>query len=599
MRARAFPLVFALLITTALLGAQPSSAKAQAANDPATSHASLAVVASTPPEHTLSAQDLAGLGDPVGDVPYCQGDITAVAADVSIDFIALGLWTACGSDPTADPSWTTGVTEITWLLDLNGDGAEEYTVFFDNITTLDAAVYATAGSTFDKVCDAIPDWEPSGLFVASFPSSCVSTPASASIQGQMAWDEDPAGTACVCPVDIAPDGFGFSAPIARSDCSSTSAAAGANALPTGGQGFTPLTPARIYDTRTGVGGTNGLPLGPSRTSVIQVTGVGGVPTTGVSAVVLNVTATLGTRDSYLALTPGGGTGTSSVNFRAGQDVPNLVTVPVGADGNVRVFNSAGCVHVVLDVFGYYGSTATSRFNAADPTRILDTRSGAGGVSGPLGPDSTAAFHVAGRGGVPANATAAVLNVTATEGTVFSYLSITPLGGNSTSNINFVAGQDRPNLVTVPLASDGTARVYNAQGAVHVLVDVMGWYGPTGSSFTPVTPARIVDTRLGTGGISGKLSPLQTVTAQVGGLAGVPTDAEAVVLNITGTEASTPTYLAVTPNGVLGTSNLNVAPAQDIANAAAVKVSAGGPSVRVFNAAGTIHVILDIVGWFGP
>jgi hypothetical protein len=72
-----------------------------------------------------------------------------------------------------------------------------------------------------------------------------------------------------------------------------------------------------------------------------------------------------------------------------------------------------------------------------------------------------------------------------------------------------------------------------------------------------------------------------------------------VLNITGTESSTRTYLAVTPNGVIGTSNLNVAPAQDIANAAAVKVSAGSPSVRVFNAAGTIHVILHIVGWFGP
>jgi hypothetical protein len=414
----------------------------------------------------------------------------------------------------------------------------------------------------------------------------------------MVWDENPSGTTCSCPYDVAPDHFAFSQPIARSDCSATTAAAGTNALPTGSQGFTALNPTRIYDTRTGVGGTTGLPLGSGQTSTVRVTGVGGVPSTGISAVVLNVTATLGTKNSYLSITPDGGPGTSSVNFKAGQDMPNLVTVPVAADGNVRVFNSSGCVHVVLDVFGYYGTAGTSMFNAVDPARILDTRTGTGGVLGALGPDTTVAFYVGGRGGVPAGAAAAVLNVTATEGTLFSYLSVTPLGGNSTSNVNFVAGQDRPNLVTVPLAPDGTARIYNAQGAVHVVADVMGWYGPTGSLFTPVAPARIVDTRLGTGGISGKLPAGQPVPAQVTGVASVPTTAEAVVLNMTGTEASSPTYLAVTPNGAVGTSNLNLRPSEDIANAAAVKVGTDG-KVRLFNAAGQTHAILAVVGWFGP
>jgi hypothetical protein len=89
---------------------------------------------------------------------------------------------------------------------------------------------------------------------------------------------------------------------------------------------------------------------------LQVDGRGGVPASGVSAVVLNVTVTQPTAGGYLTVW-GDQTAqptASNLNFSAGQTVPNLVVAPVGADGRVAFFNgSAGTVHLIADVAGYY------------------------------------------------------------------------------------------------------------------------------------------------------------------------------------------------------------------------------------------------------
>ncbi len=115
--------------------------------------------------------------------------------------------------------------------------------------------------------------------------------------------------------------------------------------------FTPLTPARILDTRNGTGGIPG-PLGPGATVGVSVTGVGGVPASGVGAVVVNVTATGGTVPSFLTVFPAGQARplASSLNFVANQDVANLVIAKVGADGKVAAYNNVGTVHVVFDVW---------------------------------------------------------------------------------------------------------------------------------------------------------------------------------------------------------------------------------------------------------
>jgi hypothetical protein len=247
---------------------------------------------------------------------------------------------------------------------------------------------------------------------------------------------------------------------------------GAEGSAAGGGRYNALPPARLLDTRAGA------PVGAGGTIAPTVVGVGGVPATGVSAVVLNVTVTQPTAQSYLTVFPSGTARplTSNLNFLASQTVPNLVMAKVGADGKVAVYNDAGTTHVVLDVVGWFGTdgaAAGGRYNALPPSRLLDTRTGA-----PVGAGGTVDQTVAGVGGVPATGVSAVvLNVTVTQPTAQSYLTVFPSGTARplTSNLNFLAGQTVPNLVMAKVGADGKVAVYNNAGSAHVVVDVVGWY----------------------------------------------------------------------------------------------------------------------------
>ena len=129
--------------------------------------------------------------------------------------------------------------------------------------------------------------------------------------------------------------------------------------------YHPLAAARILDTRSGPSTDPIGKIGPERTLAVHVTGAGGVPASGVSAVVLNVTVTEPTEVSFLTVFPSPGSlplttvpfpSTSNLNFAAGQTIANLVIVPVGSDGNVVVYNRAGSVHVIFDVAGWFTGT---------------------------------------------------------------------------------------------------------------------------------------------------------------------------------------------------------------------------------------------------
>jgi hypothetical protein len=120
--------------------------------------------------------------------------------------------------------------------------------------------------------------------------------------------------------------------------------------------FIPITPVRILDTRPApltIGGFTG-PLTPRQTLTIPVAGVVGVPTNA-SAVVLNVTVDSTTGASFLTLFPAGAPqpNASNLNWAAGTTIPNLVTVKLGAAGQVSIYNDAGNAHVIADVAGYY------------------------------------------------------------------------------------------------------------------------------------------------------------------------------------------------------------------------------------------------------
>ena len=396
---------------------------------------------------------------------------------------------------------------------------------------------------------------------------------------------------------------------AGSDDGTITAVAVPEPLDLAGGRFNPVGPARILDTRNGTGGSS-APIGPGATRNVPLSGRGGVPATGVSAVVVNVTATQPSAASYLTIHPSGSGRpvASNLNFGPGQTVANLSVVPVGTSGSIDVFNAAGTTHLVVDIVGWLGidgALGGSRYNATPPARIFDTRGGAGGGAAELGPGATAKVFVRGRGGLPvAGMTSVLLNVTATQPTVGGYLTVHPSGSGRplASNLNFGPGQTVANLTVVPVGPDGSIDVFNASGATHVIVDAVGWFGadgaPAGARHNPTGPARIVDTRIGTGTAPLPVGAGATRVLRVTGRGGVPVgDVYGVVLNVTATQPSAGGYLTVyasmmpQPN----TSNLNFAPGQTAANLVVVPLGPEG-TINVFNATGTTHLVIDVVGW---
>lgn len=120
--------------------------------------------------------------------------------------------------------------------------------------------------------------------------------------------------------------------------------------------FVPIAPTRILDTRPApenVGGFLG-PLGIGQTHTFQVTGVAGVPSNA-TAVMMNVTVDKTTGPSFLTVFPAGAPQptASNLNWVANTTIPNLVTVKIGAGGQVSIFNQNGKVQVIADVAGYF------------------------------------------------------------------------------------------------------------------------------------------------------------------------------------------------------------------------------------------------------
>jgi hypothetical protein len=296
---------------------------------------------------------------------------------------------------------------------------------------------------------------------------------------------------------------------------------------------------------------------------------------------------------------------SNLNFSAGQINPNEVTVAVGSDGYVDLYNHAGSVNLLADVQGYYTTRAgaspqQSGLVGGTATRVLSTVAGTGAAKGAVGPGGRVTFHAAlPAGSAPAVApVAVVLNVTATAGTAGSYVAVTTAGAKgapTTSVLNFKAGQTTSNLVVVPVGADGEVTLYNHSGHVQLLADIQGVYTTGGGAepFVPVTPVRILDTRTNGTVIGANDDALARVPA---GYA-VPTGAD-VLVNITGTGATANTYLTAWQNGQLvpGTSNLNLTPGQTRPVLALAPVSGG--YIAIHNHSGKVSVIADLAGYFG-
>lgn len=393
-----------------------------------------------------------------------------------------------------------------------------------------------------------------------------------------------------------------------------------------GSRYTPVEPVRILDTRDGTGQAGHRPvrLGVGSTDLNVETASSAVPSDA-TAVVLNVTSQGASATTDLRVYPTPRAlgapvpDVSNLNVSGGQTRANLVTVPIGRAGMVRLRNAAGSTNVLVDLAGFYAPAAATDFHPVTPSRVLDTSTGAGvpaGVKAKIGPGQTVDLTVSGVNGVPGDgsAQAVVLGVTAAAPTSGTDVRVYPTPADNVSvpevsNINASAGRNVPNLVIVKIGDGGRVRLRNASGSVTLLADLHGWYGTgsSGSLFRPTKPTRVLDTRSGLGtagptrlgaGQSVDVKVRDTATADV--IAGVPAAATAAVLNLTGVAAASATDVRAYPapaTFVPVVSSLNLVGGQTAADLAILRLGTGG--VRLRNSGGSVALLADVAGWFGP
>ncbi len=334
-----------------------------------------------------------------------------------------------------------------------------------------------------------------------------------------------------------------------------------------------------------------------QTRQLQVTGVAGVPGNA-DAVVLNMTAVTALTAGFATIYPCGQRRpqASNLNFVAGQTVPNLVIAKPGTNGRICIYSDT-TIDVLADVTGYFpaGSDFTPIPN---PTRILDTRNGIGAPTTPLGANQTLQLRATGTAGVPGNADAVVLNMTAVTALTAGFATIYPCGQRrpQASNLNFVAGQTVPNLVIAKPGTNGRICIYS-DTTIDVLADVTGYF-PAGSDFTPIpNPTRILDTRNGIGAPTTPLGANQTLQLRATGTAGVPGNADAVVLNMTAVTALTAGFATIYPCGQRRpqASNLNFVAGQTVPNLVIAKPGTNG-RICIYSDT-TIDVLADVTGYF--
>lgn len=368
-------------------------------------------------------------------------------------------------------------------------------------------------------------------------------------------------------------------------------------------GFVPLaSPERLLDTRSGA-----LP-GAGQVLTVPVLGRAGVPTTGVGAVSLNLTAVASTSGGYLTAFPCGSSvpASSSLNLAVGQSVPNAVVVGVGTGGAVCLLVQ-GRTHVLVDVGGWFPTGGATPL--ATPVRLVDTRRGMPAVDtdvsgrGPLVKGSELVVPVAGRGGIDAGATSAVLNLTVVGARTAGYLSVYPCGATpTTSTINFLPGTTRADAAVSGLGTSGSAAgkvCVRSDGTTDVLVDVTATL-PT-STFVPLAqPARVLDTRP-QATVDGAMSGVgaepgnATLTLPLRGRGGLGS-ASAVVLNVTVVGPSGSGYASVFPQGptVPSTSNLNYTKGQVVSNMVVAPLAPDG-SVCLNTAGVSTDLVVDVAG----
>ena len=424
--------------------------------------------------------------------------------------------------------------------------------------------------------------------------------------------------------------------------------------------YTAITPYRACDTRPPGGGIvqnqcdtgSNHTLGANGVATAQITQPSGPVPPGAQAVVVNVTAI--DHSSAITLVTAYPAGTprpvaSNINLAGNTVESNLVIVQLSQAGGtvpageISLFNAGGTADVVVDVEGYFSSPSggghAGEFHSIPPLRRCDSRTG----SGTMCPLSTNTPLQAGKWrdvvlsglppgapvgtpsipSTPGTATAAIFNLTGTNGTLSTLLAVSPALANhgcptappAFSNLNPSAGIALPNRVISKLGPNQDVCLFSPKGTINFITDVNGWFGasgaPAGVLFYSIPPTRVCDTRPQSGSTCAVpapgLTPASTKLIGIAGTAAVPADDQhsvqpvAMVANLTGIAGTANTVFILYPSDKArsGTSDLNPSAHQVIANLSVVELSTttNNGDVSLYNAAGDINAVLDVAGWF--
>lgn len=239
----------------------------------------------------------------------------------------------------------------------------------------------------------------------------------------------------------------------------------------GGDRFVPQIPTRKLDTR--VAPSTALAAGETRSVDLGVTS---------DAAMINVTVTNPTEGGYLTVFPDGATTVplaSNVNFVPTQTIANLAVVKLDA-GRLKLYNPAGSVHVVIDLLGTYEVDAANadgagRFVAVDPVRAYDSRNLPAVALGDMATRDVNLLLRTGK--YPFEYQAVVANLTVANTTTDGYMTAFPASTvvPFASNLNWLAGEIRPNQIVAGTNEDGTTSFFNAAGSADFIVDVAGYF----------------------------------------------------------------------------------------------------------------------------
>ncbi|WP_456785830.1 Ig-like domain repeat protein [Cellulomonas sp. P5_C5] len=382
-------------------------------------------------------------------------------------------------------------------------------------------------------------------------------------------------------------------------------------------GTSKAVPVQFVDTHAGI--VSRVPVRihdswayPSSPSCLQVAETNGIPA-GATGVIVNVTVVAPYGAGNLVLYPDRGPLTpvptaSTVNFEYNREVANAAFVALPDNGRIcydaRGFGGA---RVLIDLTGFV--MGDSGMELQDPVRLLDTRPGTdhvGDVSGPVPSGVVQTVQVRGKAGVPADATAVIVNATVTGTIAPGNLRIFPAGVAvpNASVVNYAPGNDKANQSIVQLSSSGKLSFLSDAGGstAHVILDVVGYV--TAGPYRGQTPTRVLDTRGGTwqvGPIRGALKAGRPYTVTLPS-AMVPDGATSVVLNVTAMAPSDLGNLRVYPSGseVPDASTVNYIPFRDIPNLVVVDLPDSGPAtLQLYSdmvAYGSMWVAADVAGF---